>query len=88
MKFYELFIVAIFLLSINELSTGYHTEPNKMVYLRDRTYLRDVEPNPVLSCRVLEKLPPEEDLELPSPLFQPLPPLLPPQPLFPQLLLV
>lgn len=44
-------------------------------------YLLEVEPKPVLSCLVLEKLEPdpEDDLELPSPLFHP--PLLLPQPL-------
>lgn len=37
-------------------------------------YLLDVPPNPVLSCLVLEKLSPDELLELPSPpLFQRLP---------------
>lgn len=52
-------------------------------------YLLEVDPKPVLSCLVFEKLEPdpdEYDLELPSPLLHP--PLLPPHPLLVWLLLL
>jgi hypothetical protein len=62
---------------------GYHFEPREIISTAAAVYLLEVEPKPVLSCLVFEKLEPdpEDDLELPSPLlFHP--PLLLPHPLF------
>lgn len=68
-------------LQITGKTIGYHFEPKGTCTSGANVYLLEVEPKPVLSCLVFEKLEPdpEDDLELPSPLFHP--PLLLPQPL-------